>query len=496
MSLPPALVASFGSMGSESPTLDVTPIKTIEIECSSERLLRPAKQTTEMKSVPSDSPSLLVVDDEQAQRELLGGFLESHGIQVSMASSAEAMLEIITTQPPDMILLDVRLPKMSGIDAIPEVRKVLPEIPLILITAYADVRQAVEAVKRGADDYLSKPVDLEELKVVVFDALAIDEDGTKSKNALPEIPADFVFKSPSMWRLVETIAVVAPSDVPILIQGPSGSGKEWIAQLIHKWSHRAAHPIVTTNCAGLSPSLVESELFGHIKGAFTGASESRKGLFRTASGGSLFLDEIGEMPLEMQPKLLRVLESNQVTPVGADRPESVDTRLIAATNRDLMSEVKEGRFREDLYYRLNVVELIVPGLSDRREDIIPLAKHFASQFANRQVRFSPQATKTMLSHHWNGNVRELRNAMQRACLLCQGDVIMPEHLPSNLTKTRATDPPSSGRLSQVESATILATLEECNGNRTQAAKVLGISRRALIYKLRAIEDQIGHESSS
>ncbi len=442
-----------------------------------------------MTKASSTSPVLMVVDDEPSQRKLIGGFFQGFGFTIMEASSAEAMLEAITAQPPDMILLDVRLPEMSGIEALPKIRELLPSIPVVLITAYADVRQAVAAVKSGADDYLSKPIDLEELKVAVYDALAIHPSGGEDRAALPELPADFIFESRAMRELVETIAVIAPSDAPILIQGPSGTGKELIAQLIHQWSPRASNPIVTTNCAGLSATLIESELFGHKKGAFTGASEDRMGLFRTASGGSLFLDEIGEMPLEMQPKLLRALEANQVTPVGADRPVDVDTRLVAATNRNLLEEVKEGRFREDLFYRLNVVELIVPPLADRREDIFPLAKHFASQFANRQVRFSPQASRAILTHSWSGNVRELRNAIQRACLLCQGDVILPEHLPANIATATTVDLPDTGRLSQVERATILATLQECDGNRTHAAKKLGISRRALIYKLREIDNE-------
>ncbi|PAY17378.1 sigma-54-dependent Fis family transcriptional regulator [Rhodopirellula sp. SM50] len=443
-----------------------------------------------MKQASPAQPVLMIVDDEPAQRELIGGFLQRQGLEIIEASSAESMLESLQQRAPDMILLDVRLPNMSGIEALPEIRQRLPTVPVILITAFADVRQAVEAVKRGADDYLSKPIDLEELKVTVFDVLGMRSvDDSPDRSPLPPLPAEFICQSSAMRGLIETIAVVAPSDAPILIQGQSGSGKEWIAKLIHQWSHRAKHPIVTTNCAGLSATLVESELFGHVKGAFTGASENRLGMFRSAGGGSLFLDEIGEMPLEMQPKLLRALETHQVTPVGADRPVDVDTRLIAATNRNLQDEVTEGRFREDLYYRLNVVELIVPPLADRREDIIPLAKHFASQFSNRQVRFSPQASRAMLAHTWVGNVRELRNAIQRACLLCQGDVILPEHLPAHVAVDQRAELPDAGRLSQVERATILATLEECDGNRTKAAKVLGISRRALIYKLRDMDEQ-------
>ncbi|QDV24647.1 Transcriptional regulatory protein ZraR [Aureliella helgolandensis] len=438
----------------------------------------------------SKSPVLMVVDDEPSQRKLIGGFFEGFGFTILEAESAETMLETLAQQPPDMILLDVRLPAMSGIEALPKIRELLPTIPVVLITAYADLRQAVAAVKNGADDYLSKPIDLEELKVAVYDALAIpSSDDAPHTIALPNLPADFIFESRAMRQLLETVAVVAPSEAPILIQGPSGSGKEGIAQLIHAWSSRASHPIITANCAGLSSTLIESELFGHVKGAFTGASEDRKGLFRTAHGGSLFLDEVGEMPLEMQPKLLRALEASEVTPVGGDRTVAIDTRFIAATNRNLVDEIQEGRFREDLFYRLNVVELIVPALADRREDIIPLARYFASQFANRQVRMSPQASRAMLTHSWTGNVRELRNAIQRACLLCQGDVILPEHLPSNIASGPTSDLPDVGRLSQVERATIVATLRECDGNRTQAAKQLGISRRALIYKLHDIEGE-------
>jgi len=443
-----------------------------------------------MAKAPTDQHTLMIVDDEPSQRKLIGGFFAAFGFTIIEAESAEAMLDSLRQHAAAMILLDVRLPGMSGIDALPKLRELMPTVPVVLVTAYADVRQAVAAVKSGADDYLSKPIDLEELKVAVYDALAIPaSESGESKVALPELPADFIFESRAMRQLVETVAVVAPSDAPILIQGPSGAGKELIAQLIHRWSPRASHPIVTTNCAGLSATLIESELFGHVKGAFTGASENRKGLFRSATGGSLFLDEIGEMPMEMQPKLLRALETSQVTPVGADRSVDVDTRVIAATNRNLMDEIKEGRFREDLFYRLNVVELIVPPLADRREDIIPLARHFANQFANRQVRLSPQASQAILIHPWTGNVRELRNAVQRACLLCQGDVILPEHLPVNIAADAATEVSDTGRLSQVERATILATLHECDGNRTQAAKKLGISRRALIYKLHDIDSE-------
>jgi len=389
--------------------------------------------------------------------------------------------------------LDVPHPGMSGIDALPEIRKIASDLPVLLITAYADLRQAVAAIKVGANDYLAKPLDLDELETVIFDTIGrADEAIHTGEKAVPELPSGFVCESPAMRHVVQTVAVVAPSDVPVLVMGDSGVGKEVVAQLIHRWSLRSDGPLVATNCAGLPESLIESELFGHTKGAFTGAGEARKGFFRAAHGGTLFLDEVGELPLHLQPKLLRALESGQITPVGSEVPVDVDSRLVAATNRDLGEAVNNGQFRDDLYYRINVVEMIVPPLGERREDILPLARHFAAEFAGAPVRLSPQATQCLLAYVWPGNVRELRNAIQRACLLCRGDVILPEHLPPKIAAgaSRAGEPRVAiGRLSQVQRATITATLTECKGNRTQAAKKLGISRRALIYKLRAIESE-------
>lgn len=433
--------------------------------------------------------TILVVDDEAEQRRLLGGFVQSLGFRADEASSAEEALEKIGRHAPDMVLLDVRLPGMSGIEALSEIRKTAEKLPVLLITAYADLRQAVAAMKSGADDYLAKPVDLDELEAAIFDAMGPADKSPEARQT-PELPSWFACDSPAMRRVVETAAVVAPSDAPVLILGESGSGKEVVARLIHQWSPRAAGPLVAANCAGLPESLVESELFGHTKGAFTGASQSRQGFFRAAHGGTLFLDEIGELPLHVQPKLLRALEAGQIMPVGSDAPVQVDTRLLAATNRDLGKDVQEGRFREDLYYRINVVELTVPPLAERQDDILPLARRFAVEFAGAPVRLSPQALQCLLAFSWPGNVRELRNAIQRACLLCRGDVILPEHLPPKVAAPAGSGPAASsavGRLSQVERAAILATLEECHDNRTHAAKKLGISRRALIYKLRAIE---------
>jgi two-component system response regulator HydG len=444
-----------------------------------------------MESMDDSPRTILVVDDEPAQRRLLRGFVESLGFRSEEAGTAEEALETIRGRAPAMVLLDVRLPGMSGIEALAEIRKIVDKLPVLLITAYADLRQAVAAVKGGADDYLSKPIDLDELAVAVRDAIGPAEKSPDEKR-LPELPSWLVCESRAMRRVLETAAVVAPSGAPVLICGESGTGKEVVAELIHRWSPRAAGPLVAANCAGLPESLIESELFGHTKGAFTGANETRQGLFRAASGGTLFFDEIGELPLHLQPKLLRALESGQITPVGSDAAVRVDTRLLAATNRDLGKEVLEGRFRDDLYYRINVVELIVPPLVERQEDILPLARRFAAEFAGGPVRLSPQAIQCLLAHRWPGNVRELRNAIQRSCLLCRGDVVLPEHLPPKVAAlaTSGTAAAAAGRLSQMERAAILATLEECSGNRTQAAKKLGISRRALIYKLRAIESEM------
>lgn len=439
--------------------------------------------------MPDEPRTILVVDDEAAQRRLLGGFLETLGFRVQEAASAEEALEAIRQQLPDMVLLDVRLPGLSGFDALAEIRTIAADLPVLLITAYADLRQAVAAMKGGADDYLAKPLDLDELETAIADALGRVER-QQGEKPLPELPPGLVCESPAMRRVLETAAVVASSQAPVLILGASGTGKEVLAQLIHRWSPRADGPLVAANCAGLPESLIESELFGHTKGAFTGASEPRQGFFRTASGGTLFLDEIGELPLHLQPKLLRALESGEITPVGSDAPVAVDTRLVAATNRDLSQEVQQGRFREDLYYRINVIELLVPSLTERQDDILPLARQFSAEFAGAPVRLSPQAMQCLLAYGWPGNVRELRNAIQRACLLCRGDVVLPEHLPPKVAALAASPAPSSaGRLSQVERATILATLEECQGNRTHAAKKLGISRRALIYKLHALEEE-------
>lgn len=443
--------------------------------------------------MPEPRRSILIVDDDRSQRELLRDFVGGLGYAVEEAASAEAALKMIAADAPTMILLDVRLPGMNGIDALAEIRRTWEALPVLLITAHADLKQAVAAIKGGADDYLAKPIDLEELKTAIYDSVGPAKgNATLPYNASRPLPGWFIGESHAMRALVSLMEVVANSAAHVLITGESGSGKEFVARLIHEWSPRAAGPLLTANCGGLPETLIESELFGHEKGAFTGAVQARQGLFRTAHGGTLFLDEIGELPLQLQPTLLRALDTGQITPVGSDKTTNIDVRLIAATNRKLDEEIAAGRFREDLYYRINVVELSVPPLRDRTDDLLPLVRRFAADFSGGPMRLSPQALQCLLAYRWPGNVRELRNAIQRACLLSRGDIILPEHLPPKVaalgtSPTNQTTPDDGNRLSQVERAAILATLEETNGNRTLAAKKLGISRRTLIYKLRAIE---------
>lgn len=445
-----------------------------------------------MKHSQQDTPLILVVDDEPAHRTLFADLIRSLEFRVLEASSAEEALVTIGRHHPQLVLLDVRLPGRSGLQLLAELKKVHPEMPVILVTAYGDVREAVEAMKIGAVDYLLKPVDLDELETAILDHVGRPDESVISPR-LPPLPEEVVCASPAFRKVLETAYLVAQSDAPVLILGPSGSGKEVVARLIRGWSPRKEGPFVVANCAGLPESLIESELFGHVAGAFTGATTHRLGYFRAAHGGTLFLDEIGELPLAVQAKLLRALETGEIIPVGSEQPVKTDFRLIAATNRELSAMVQAGKFREDLYFRINVVELTVPPLSQRREDILPLAEFFGRQFAKQPVRFSPQATACLLNYSWPGNVRQLRNAIQRACLLSRGHIILPEHLPPEVAAL-ASGPSSDlvpqaeeGRLSAMERATILATLAECGGNRTLAAKKLGISRRALIYKLKAIQ---------
>lgn len=435
------------------------------------------------------NPTILIVDDEIRYRELYAQVLKKAGFDIREAGSAEDALQSIRTAPPAMVVSDVRMPGLSGIELLRQTRT-SHEIPFLLVTAYADVRGAVDALKLGAVDYLAKPVDLDELLSAVRDTLGRPK--TQDDADLPsEALSGIVLESQIMRSVFRDAYRVAKSDATILLCGESGSGKEVLAQFIHRHSKRSKHPLVAVNCAAIAPSLLPSELFGHEKGAFTGAVAKRKGHFREAHDGTLFLDEIGDMPLELQAALLRATETGRITPVGSDHELSVDCRLIAATNRHLADDVAAGRFRQDLYYRLNVISIEIPPLRERTEDILPLARWYLSQGKTEDRRLSRAAAQALLDHSWPGNVRELANAMAHVRLLSQTDVILPEHLPPAVRKTTAKPAPIHTEpdiktLDEQEQQAVARALHQTGGNRTKAAELLGITRRGLLYKLKRL----------
>ncbi len=447
--------------------------------------------------------TVLVVDDEPTYRALYTQVLTEAGLAVLSASGAAEASAVLRAQRIDMVVSDVRMPGGSGLDLLKTVRTTTPNLPFLLVTAYADVRDAVEALKLGAVDYLAKPVDLDELLASVEHTLGITTE-TTAEDPPAAARGEIICESSAMRQLLRDAWQIAQSDVGALLLGESGTGKEVLARFIHRNSARAKAPFVAVNCAALSASLLASELFGHERGSFTGANTSRRGRFREADGGVLFLDEIGDMPLELQPVLLRALERRAVTPVGGSGEEPTDFRLLAATNRPLDADVAAGRFRADLFYRLNVIALELPPLRERVEDILPLARGFLAAAGGPSRRIS-RAAKLHLEHHdWPGNVRELHNAMARAHLLARADVILPEHLPpvvrAATEESRQSVPAavpdeatpaepdgtnaSLGTLQESEIASLKRALKATSGNRTHAAALLGISRRGLLKKIK------------
>jgi DNA-binding NtrC family response regulator len=438
--------------------------------------------------------TVLIVDDEIRYRELYARVLRDAGFAVLEAGSAAEALLVLEKTAPDMIVSDVRMPGESGLDLLRRARGEKPELPFLLVTAYADVREAVDALKLGAVDYLAKPVDLDELLSAVRDTLGVrlNEDTELPTGSLEGIVAE----SPAMRAVLRDAYRVARSDATILLTGESGSGKEVVAQFIHAHSLRRDKALIPVNCAAIAPSLLASELFGHEKGAFTGAVNRRKGYFREANEGTLFLDEIGDLPLELQPSLLRATETGRITPVGSDKESVVDCRLIAATNHNLEADVAAGRFRQDLFYRINVITIEIPPLRERPEDIAPLARLFLNRDSTENRRLSRATLQTLASHPWPGNVRELANAMAHVRLLSQTDVILPEHLPPAVRKpagkgesrpcVQADERIETKTLEQHEIEAVTAALRQTGGNRTHAAELLGITRRGLIYKIKRL----------
>jgi DNA-binding NtrC family response regulator len=445
-----------------------------------------------MSAKPSEvpAPRILVVDDDPGQRSLLQTFLERNGHHPLVADSGEGALKLLTTAPVSMMISDVRMPGMTGLETLRRARQLHPKLPVLLVTAYADIRDAVGAMRDGAVNYLSKPIDLDELLRTV-EQITGQQTPADKPSAHP-LPPGIIAVSPLMRAVFNDAALIAPSESRVLITGESGVGKEVLADAIHRWSPRAKGPLVKVNCAAIPETLLESELFGHEKGAFTGAHQTRTGRFEEANGGTIFLDEISEMSPQLQAKLLRVTQDGTFRRVGSGRELHTNARILAATNKNLEAQIKEGRFREDLFYRLAVVELGVPPLRERREDILPLAAHFIGQFGGDKTRFSPTVSEGLERYPWPGNVRELRNAMERAALLSRGGVVLSEHLPGRVRPSETSVVPSPGgdpqRLEEIERDAILATLRRLDYNRTETAKALAISRRALTYKIQRLRE--------
>ena len=444
--------------------------------------------------------TILVVDDDLAHRTMLRTLLGGWGYDITEADDGQRAIEAVHQKPFDLILMDIRMIKVSGLEALSEIKRFNPAIPVIIMTAYASVETAVKALKEGAYDYLTKPLDFDELKLTIERAMEHTRLKEENRYLRESLASQFdrknlIGRSPAMTKLMDTIAQVAPSEATVLIAGESGTGKEMIAGAIHFNSLRKNGPFVKINCAAITETLLESELFGHEKGAFTGADRRKEGKFRQAEGGTIFLDEVSEMSPAMQVKLLRVLQEREITRVGGDEVIKVDVRVIAATNKDLIREMEAGRFREDLYYRLNVVTINVPPLRERKEDIPLIAQHFLTLFAEKNHKnikgFTPQAMDRLLKYTWPGNVRELMNAVERGVVLSRSDyldeeelsLVLRSHMPTEeaaLLKIEAEDMP----LEAVEKEAIVKTLEMAGGNKSEAARRLGITRRTLHIKLK------------
>jgi DNA-binding NtrC family response regulator len=449
--------------------------------------------SSENRKNTANAPRVLIVDDDPGQRSLLDSFLRSQGFDTVVESSGERALEVLRQGGVSMMISDVRMPGLSGLETLRRARQEHAVLPVLLVTAYADIREAVGAMRDGALNYLAKPIDLDELLATVRQATGMAEAAPLKFNAERQLPAYVVAQSPLMQALFHDASLIAPSESRILITGESGVGKEVLTDVIHGWSSRAQGPLVKVNCAAIPETLLESELFGHEKGAFTGAVAQRIGRFEEANGGTIFLDEIGDMSPALQAKLLRVTQAGLFNRIGSNRELQTNARILAATNRQLEEEVKAGRFREDLFYRLNVVELNIPPLRERPEDILPLASAFIAEFTQGKARFSSSVPDCLMRYGWPGNVRELRNAMERAALLSLGELILPEHLPGRMRAALETSAPAEGpgdaeRLGEIERQAIVATLRKHDFNRTETAKALGISRRALIYKLQRFRE--------
>jgi two-component system, NtrC family, response regulator HydG len=464
-------------------------------------------------------PRLLVVDDDRAILTLIGTIALAEGFDVATTVSGEDAMKQIRSRPVDLVLLDLRMPGITGLDVLRSIREINPRVKVVLMTGYGTIDTAVEAVKLGAMDYLTKPFDLPRLRQL----LATARDEAEQRRAVLTMEGDLaqrlefcgmVGRGPAIHEVFGLIRRLAPHVRTVLVTGETGTGKELVARALHKLGPRSTKRFITVNCSAVVETLFESELFGHVRGAFTGATENKAGLFELADGGTLFLDEVGELPPAVQAKLLRVLEEGEVQRVGSLEPRKIDVRLIAATNRDLRSEVIAGRFRNDLYYRLNIVEIKLPPLRERREDVPYLTAAFVRSFSQRfnkpLVGLTPGAERLLSDARWDGNVRQLRNVIERACILAEGDFVSEADLAGSMQELQmgplvptapaallaqarydgAAQNGSFGRspaepapLVEVEREHIVRTLQQVRGNKAVAARLLGISRRAFYRQL-------------
>ncbi|WP_291319989.1 sigma-54 dependent transcriptional regulator [Desulfonatronospira sp.] len=446
----------------------------------------------------SQKPRLLVVDDESGHRMMVKAVMQDQGFEVLEAGNGLQCLDMLEQQDIDVVLLDIKMPGMDGMQVLDRIHRLHSGVQVVMLTAFGSVGSAVDAMKQGAFDYLTKPADIDELKSVI--QMALDYSRLLRDNTRPgkgfkgvQEKTPIIGQSPAMHRVMDLVHQVGPSEANVLIMGESGTGKELVARALHQAGPRREGPLVSINCAALPPELLESELFGYRKGAFTGAAKDKPGKFQLAENGTLFLDEIGEFPLQLQAKLLRALQEKVVQPLGGTQEIPVDVRFVAATNKDLLHEVRQGNFRQDLYYRLNVVELTVPPLRERMEDLPFLVNHFVEILGEKnrkQVRgINNNFLQALKRYHWPGNVRELENVMERAIILCRSDVLDAGDLPESIAAgdgdgNAAHENTWEEGLGNAEKETLEKALKANNGHRESTARTLGMSRRTLQYKLK------------
>lgn len=438
---------------------------------------------------------ILIVDDQEDIRNILGDRLRIYGYEILTASDGEEALRKTNEESPELVILDIQLPEIDGMEVLTKIMAEHPNTVVMMITAYATVQRAVEAMKLGAYDFIEKPFNADLVRIKVEKALEKQTLLRENKYLRSELKGEYgeiVGQSQKIIDILKIIEKVAPSDSTVLITGESGTGKELVARALHNNSQRVREPFVPINCSAIQPNLLESEIFGHEKGAFTGAIARKPGKMELANGGTLFLDEIGDMAMELQAKFLRAIQNKECERVGGIKPFKVDVRFIAATNQNLQKAIKEGKFREDLFYRLNVININIPPLREHKEDIPVLVKHFLRKHSislkKPKIQINDEAIGIIMEHNWPGNIRELENCIERAILLADSDIIKPEDLPADLISPIMDSSNNTIKLGasikDMEKDLILKTLEEFEGNRTQTAKILGISLRSLQYKLK------------